>query len=288
MFPRGCQRMSGRRSPARLVRATLVALAAALPACGETTIAITDPVRTDVDAGPPPIDLELGLRAYLPLDEAEAGAVALDASGNGHHGTPSVSPPTPSPSVPPTRTANPYCLEFSGTEQYLDLGSPPGLDLAGNVTLCAWARVRATTDFRNIVAHGWHHEPDQELALRVQDNIELIVQPAPLYGFVAWDGVDHAAVVVIPEGDVDSWHHLCGAYDGERYLLYRDGELVAEQVDVVAPMRVEEAWAIGARGMPSGTTPDAFDPRYFDGLIDEVRIYDRALSAGEVRALYEW
>ncbi len=270
---------------ARRAPPLLLAVAAALSACGETTIAVTDPTRDQPDGGPP-IDLELGLLAHLPLDETDAGAQALDVSGNGHHGAPSVNPPTPSSAAPPTGFANPRCLDFSGTEQFLDLGSPAGLDISGNLTLSAWVRVRSTDGFRNIVAHGWHHLPNEELALRVQDNIELVVQPAPLYGFVAWDGEDHAAVVVIPEGDVDSWHHVAGVYDGASYRLYRDGQLVAEQPDVTAPMPVEEAWAVGSRGMPH-EMPDAYDPRYFDGMIDEVRIYGRALSDAEVQALFE-
>jgi hypothetical protein len=258
-------------------------LAVLTSACGETTISITGPAgETNTE---PTVELERGLLAYLPLDEADAGALALDVSGNEHHGTPSVLPPTPSFSVPPTGFANPRSLEFSGAEQFLDLGNPSALDIEGPVTLCAWVRPRALDGLRNIVAHGWHQEPDQELALRVQDNIDTVVQPVPLYGFVAWDGSNHAAIAPIPEGDVDAWHHLCGVYDGTSYRLYRDGSLIAEQADTVAPMRVEEAWAIGARGMPDRTLPETHDPRYFDGMIDEVRIYARALSHEEAQAL---
>ena len=252
-------------------------------ACGETTISITEPA--DADMGEPAVDLERGLVAYLPLDEAEAGGLALDVSGNEHHGTPSVSPPTPSFSVPPTGFTNLRSLAFSGAEQFLDLGNPPGLDIEGPVTLCAWVRPRAIDGFRNIVAHGWHKQPDQELALRVQDDIDLMVPPVPSYGFLWWDGSDHTAVAPVPEGDVDAWHHLCGVYDGTSYLLYRDGELIAEQADAVAPLRVEETWAVGARGMSDRTQPETYDPRYFDGMIDEVRIYDRALSREEASAL---
>jgi hypothetical protein len=261
-------------------------LVAALPCCGETTIFVTDATGGSGDAGPPPVDLELGLLAYLPLDETEAGALALDVSGNGHHGTPSVTPPVPSLSVPPTGFPNPRSLSFDGAQQFLDLGRPPGLDIAGALTLSAWVRVEATDGFRNIIAHGWHRGPDQEVALRVQDNLELVVQPEPLYGFLAWDGDDHGAFAVIPEGDVDSWHHLCGVYDGAGYRLYRDGQLMAEEVDPVAPLIVEEAWAIGARGMPDPTMPGDFNTRSFDGMIDDVRIYGRALSEAEVRALF--
>jgi hypothetical protein len=253
-------------------------------ACGETTISITDPRDVESDAGPT-VELERGLLAHLPLDESDAGALAFDVSGNEHHATPSVSPPTPSFSVPPTGFANLRSLEFSGSKQFLDLGNPPGLDIKGPVTLAAWVRPRATDGLRNIVVHGWHRQPDQELVLRVQDNIDTVIQPLPLYGFVAWDGSNHGAVAPIPEGDVDAWHHLCGVYDGTSYRLYRDGEIIAEQADAVAPVRVDEAWAIGARGMPNPTQPETYDPRYFDGMIDDVRIYGRALSHEEARAL---
>src|SRR5689334_22119349 len=102
-------------------------------ACGETTVAIVD-----AETAPEPVDLALELLAYLPLDEAEAGAQALDVSGHEHHGTPSATPPTPSDSVPPVAFPNPKSLDFSGTEQFLDLGNPPELDVEGDLTLCAW------------------------------------------------------------------------------------------------------------------------------------------------------
>ncbi len=245
----------------------MVAFSSLLCSCGETTVSIVDPAPSE-----DPVDLTLDLLAYLPLDESAAGALALDISGYEHHGTPSVNPPTPSTSVPPVTFTNPRSLDFRGTDQFLDLGNPPELDLEGNVTLCAWIQPRAVDGWRNVVAHGWHHQVDQEVTLRIDQGA---------YEFVAWDGVDHSAATTVPALDLGSWHHLCGTYDGGRYRLFRDGELVDERADAVAPMRVEEAWAIGARGAATD-----FDPRYWDGLIDEVRIYGRALSAAEVRVLF--
>jgi len=233
-------------------------------ACGETTISIVDPEE--------PLDLTRGLLLHLPLDETEAGMIAVDASGNGHDGTPSATPPTPSLSLPPVAFANERSLSFDGAGQALDLGNPPGLDIEGPVTVAAWTRPQLLDGWRNMVAHGWHHVPNQELALRISDGV---------YEFLSWDGVDHAATMVMPAGDPEGWHHLCGVYDGQSYYLYRDGQLVGEHADSLAPMRVDEAWAVGARG-----AADAFDPRYYGGLIDEVRVYGRALSADEVLALF--
>jgi hypothetical protein len=240
----------------------------ALAACGETAISITNP-ETEPETE---VDLERGLLAHFPFDEAEAGTEALDASGNGHHGTPSANPPTPSLSVPPVGFPNRHSLSFDGVDQLVDLGNPESLNVAGNATLSAWIRPLELDGFRNIVAHGFHWMPDGELALRIVDDD---------YEFMAWNGTDHMASAQVPPGDVDNWHHLAGVYDGETYRLYRDGELIVVHPDAFAPERVEAPWAIGGRSatMPLGDRP-------FAGLIDDVRIYGRALSDEEVRALF--
>jgi hypothetical protein len=254
------------RFPTTLLVAVLAISAAA---CGETTISVETP-----EPEPPPdtIDLERGLVAYYRFDETEPGSEVLDASGNGHAGTPTDPPPTPSTSVPPVGFANPRSLAFDGAEQLVDLGNPDGLNLSGNITVSAWIRPLALDGQRNIVAHGFRWDPKQELVLRITEST---------YVFNAWDGVDHWVTALVPPGDIDNWHHLAGVYESGTYRLYRDGELVAERRDAFAPRQVDAPWAIGGR---SATTPP--ESRYFSGLIDEVRIYARALSADEVRALF--
>jgi hypothetical protein len=255
---------SGRRA---LVSRWVVGFSLLAAACGESRISVVDPVEPEQ----PGVDLQQRLLLHLAFEETESGALARDASGHGHDATPSASPPTPSTSVPPVGFPNLRSLSFSGVEQFLDLGNPPTLDVAGTLSLCAWIRPAASDGIRNVIAHGWHHQPNQEVALRLESGS---------YHFLTWNGVDHGARGPIPEGDLDAWHHLCGVYDGQSYRLYRDGALLAESADAVAPLRVQAAWAVGARG-----APDAFDPRYFSGLIDEVRLYGRGLSPEEVRAL---
>jgi hypothetical protein len=241
----------------------------ALFACGETTISIDAPAP---EPEPPDIDLERGLLLYLPFDETEAGATAVDASGNGHDGTPSATPPTPSPSVPPVGFPNPSCLSFDGTDELVDLGNPATLDFPGNITVSAWVRPVALDGYRNIVAHGFRYMPSAELALRIHDGV---------YEFTAWNAVDHRATASVPPGDVDNWHHIVGLYDGVSYRLFRDGEPLAEQAIDFAPIEVDAPWAVGGR---STTMPP--EDRFFSGLIDEVRVYGRALSPDEVRALF--
>ena len=181
-------------------------------------------------------------------------------------------PPTPSLSVPPVGFDNPRSLSFDGVAALVDLGNPEGLNLSGNVTLSAWIRPLALDGFRNVIAHGFRWMPSAEVVLRISDED---------YEFAAWNSRDHIASAPVPPGDIDNWHHLVGVYDGASYRLYRDGELVVTHPESFAPTPVDAPWAIGGR---SATMPD--EGRYFSGLIDDVRIYGRALSDAEVRELF--
>jgi hypothetical protein len=82
------------------------------------------------------------------------------------------------------------------------------------------------------------------------------------------------------------WHHVAGVYDGSSMKLYIDGSLVADrpQSGSISPMLSTSFLAIGSE---DGRTyaPNIIGARYFSGLIDEVAIYNRALSAGEVATL---
>ena len=71
-------------------------------------------------------------------------------------------------------------------------------------------------------------------------------------------------------------------FDGTSYYLYRNGALAAATADATAPQPdVDTAWAIGAHPLRSATAD-----RQFQGQIDDVRFYGRALLAAEVDELY--
>ena len=73
--------------------------------------------------------------------------------------------------------------------------------------------------------------------------------------------------------------HLVGVYDGAVWRSYRNGVEVSLSDDATGAIHVNEDWAVGSRG--SGTE------RFFRGLIDEVAIYDRALSPQEILLHYQ-
>jgi len=237
------------------------AMVLASGACGNTTLDLFDP--------------DLGLIAHWALDEAQPGSPAVDSSGFGSQGTPSANPPTPASDVPPVHFHDPYSLAFDGKDQWIEMANPPILNLGGPVSMAAWVRPSATDNYRDVVAHGYRWDPNYALALRIY---------AGVYQFTYWDGSDHMAGAPVPTEDVGSWVHLCGVFDGKSYYVYRNGVLLASNPDATVPIAAVDGavWAIGARApQPSGGVN-----YLFQGQIDDVRIYARALSPAEVEALY--
>ena len=77
----------------------------------------------------------------------------------------------------------------------------------------------------------------------------------------------------------DRWHHLAGAWTGSQIHIYVDGVLENSVVQTTPPvgnnrdLEIGSAWGGGSR------------TRYFHGLIDEISIYNRALSSAEVLSI---
>ena len=74
------------------------------------------------------------------------------------------------------------------------------------------------------------------------------------------------------------WYHIAGVYDGEHLLLYTNGQLAASSSTSGSIVPSVNTLRIGS---------DPTDPsRGFMGLVDEVSIYNRALTASEIQAIY--
>jgi hypothetical protein len=73
------------------------------------------------------------------------------------------------------------------------------------------------------------------------------------------------------------WHHVAGTYDGSELKTYVDGILGVTVAHVGLIDVQTHNLTIGNNSQESG--------RFYDGAIDEVNIYDRALSKAEIRFL---
>lgn len=89
----------------------------------------------------------------------------------------------------------------------------------------------------------------------------------------SWRYVDSTVTIA-----ANTWTHVAATYDGARLRVYLNGTLRGSIAVTGRTCSNAEDLVIGAKHISTGT-PEAF----FDGRIDDVRIYDRALSQSQVR-----
>lgn len=79
---------------------------------------------------------------------------------------------------------------------------------------------------------------------------------------------------------LNTWHHVVVVLNGTTIQLYQDGALILQAINSAAPVQIRNC-RIGCDGLSGIGGTD-----YFNGTIDDVRVYSRALSASEVQQLY--
>lgn len=85
---------------------------------------------------------------------------------------------------------------------------------------------------------------------------------------------------------LNQWWHLAGTFDGTILRFYTNGVLAAEAPGQLgaansAPLRIGSLQPIAPGGW------EYYNPAPFQGLLDEVSLYNRALTAAEIRAIYQ-
>jgi fibronectin type 3 domain-containing protein len=198
------------------------------------------------------------LVAAYSFDEG-SGAAVTDASGNGHFGTISGATWT---------TAGRYggALSFNGTNASVALGSL-GTFYRTAFTLEAWVQKQTGTKNDVAVLGTWTATESGGPMVWV-DHIATHYQLTMNQGMSNYLDSGQNPVA-------GAWQHLAVTFDGTTARFYIDGVEVANRT-VSVNIGLSNTWRVGAYG----STPSGF----FDGLIDEIRIYSRALSPTEVQS----
>lgn len=169
-------------------------------------------------------------------------------------------------------------MAFDGQGSYVSVPNYPGLPLTGAITISAWARGVACDEcdgsLAGIVAKG-NIVP---FGINVDDGDRMLFRVVS--GGAWWDVYAYDQSI---EGE--AWYHYAGVFAPDEYVrLYLDGDVVAEVRDNVPEV-------IDASSLDTwiGTRAHSVQPSvplyFFQGAIDDVRIYERALTSQEVRAL---
>lgn len=199
------------------------------------------------------------LVAWWKLDDG-SGNTAADYSGNNRNGT-----LTGDVSWVDGITGG--ALTFDGDGDYVDMGKAPAFDIKNQITVSAWIKVSAfDKDWQTIVTKG-------DRAWRLQRNWNKSTLEFACSGLVV-PGSDWGPIYGNIDVNDGHWHHVAGVYDQEKIYLYIDGSLDASTTASGAIRVNEEPVYIGENSqMPN---------RFWNGLIDDVRIYNYALSAEEI------
>ncbi len=80
----------------------------------------------------------------------------------------------------------------------------------------------------------------------------------------------------------DRWRHLLATTDGSKLIFYMDGQLIGEKQIVSDPISSDRLLQIGREGEGG----PQYGPKWFFGWVDEVRVYNRALSKSDVQQLF--
>jgi len=204
-----------------------------------------------------------------------SGATVNDTSGWQSNGT-LVNSPTwrcASTDANYTPSGQGCSLEFNGSNQYINIGSAQNLRLNGNATFEAWIKTTQTSSYRVIVAesHSW----------AIGRNYEYMINNGVLI-FAHGDGDNYTTYSSDTSVANGKFNHVVFVADYPSYYFYVNGERVKTGT-MSFPLREGVGSQPGAAGRIIGGLSWTM---YFDGLIDEVRIYDSALTITQIKSQY--
>jgi len=208
-------------------------------------------------------DLNDGLVAYWSFDEG-TGTVLHDYSGHGHHGT--ISGAQWVPGVAGS------ALRFDGTNDNVHVPDADDLDVIGPFTISLWTTFEAIgpgTTRQNVLSKERYQSATDNDGYLIRKEYD---SAAPFF-LLLRDGGHSTSFGSV---SANRWYHIVATFDGTTLHAYKDAEFTGQ---ATAPSN-----RANTKQLAFGEKPDgAFD---FQGIVDELRMYSRALSAAEIADLY--
>ena len=206
--------------------------------------------------------LSNGLVGYWNMDTG-SGTTAPDLSGNGNTGT--FGTGSSAPTWANAKFGNGLLF---GDNDYVSITNSSSLAFDNQISVSAWINLSTTSAWKTIVhgtqTGGW----GTSYWLATFNNT------------IRWSINSDSSNDLTYTFTTDTWHHVIATYDGIKARIFIDGKLEKE-FSKTGTIDNEDGVKIGQVGYGDLTYG-------LRGLADEVRIYNRALSGAEVRALYNF
>lgn len=207
--------------------------------------------------------------AYWRLGEASVSDPAVDAAGGGHTGTYNAGVTLGQPGAFPNEPAATSAL-FGGSPDEVVVADADDLSFPypGVITIEFWLKVTDEDSAAGVMSKVDDTVPAFEWAVQIVGGLLY------LQAFHPDGSVVSSQAVSLPTDD--DWHHWVWVGTGAAFLVYRDGEWITSDV--------------GPSGFMSNTTAPVKLGRYrdtfFNGQLQDVAIYDHALTKAEARLHY--
>jgi outer membrane protein assembly factor BamB len=191
---------------------------------------------------------------------------ANDSSGNGNNGTIN--------GATFVHGISGQALSFDGVDDYVNISNSATLMITDSITIEAWVNPRELGVWDRVVFKCASDD---------------LLTCAYVFGLSSHGGVyfgmfnGHSQTYIDGSKQIptDEWTHMTGTWDGTTMRIYINGVEQAETLPFVGPINSANSQLKLGLGFYSG------DSYAFNGTIDEVRIYNRALSADEIKRQYD-
>ena len=156
-------------------------------------------------------------------------------------------------------------LQFDGAGSYVEIPKAPELESAESVTLIAWVNFNSVAGRQDIVSYA--------------DSYAIMMEGTLLRGFIfqgAWPMAVGATTVKPNE-----WYFVAMTYNSQDIKVYVNGELDGS---TAAPGEISyQAAPFWLGGAPA----DPGQAWWFNGVLDEVEIWNRAMTEDEIMTAYQ-
>ena len=234
-----------------------------------------------------------GVVAYYKLDDGTSGSTPTTAtdSFNDNDGTLT--------NTPAWTTSGRFnnALQFTGgtgtDADYVSMGDVPVVDNINRLSVEFWMKGGATQkDWAVLVAKA---DDDQNSGSATNQNAWAIQRAgstdALRFGIVKGAGTSSVFYSVVSSAGIfdDKWHHIAAIYNGTDLRIYKDGALFCTPVSAsgVTIANSPRSLTIGSYNAAAYSGGTNWDARAFTGSIDDVVLYNRALSSTEIKSLYD-
>jgi subtilisin family serine protease len=166
-------------------------------------------------------------------------------------------------------------LSFDGQNDYVGVPDDASLDITGDITISAWVQLTKGGLEQGIVTKCVGNGPTNN-----PFDFRTDPSPEPLLTLVRAGATGHDRVYSDKHISLNQWHHVLVRVENKVPDFYVDGIITGKWADTIftkTPTGNAKPVLIGARD----------DGLFFNGKIDQVRIYDRALSAKEIQELFQ-